>query len=158
MKKLLLVIDVQNCFINENTKFLIKKITKLIDSNEYDDILFTKFINSKESVYYNKLNYKECIDENDRKLVIKSDNVIEKNTYTAYNNDLIKYIKNNNINEIYLCGIETECCILKSAFDLFENNYNIYVLKDYCACMLGDERHNNAIEILRRNIGEKSIK
>ena len=45
MKSLLLVIDLQNEFINDNTRYLIKKIDKLIDSKKYDDVLFTRFIN-----------------------------------------------------------------------------------------------------------------
>ena len=61
------------------------------------------------------------------------------------------------IDKIYLCGIDTECCVLKTAFDLFENEYDVYVLKDYCACMCGTQRHNNAIEILKRNIGYDKI-
>ena len=56
-----------------------------------------------------------------------------------------------------LCGIDTEACILKTAFDLFEKEYDVYVLKDYCASTLGVKRHNNAIAILKRNIDEKSI-
>ena len=42
-------------------------------------------------------------------------------------------------------------------FDLFELGYNVYVLKDYCVCTHGVERHNNALEILRRNIGKEYI-
>lgn len=68
-----------------------------------------------------------------------------------------KYIKDNNINDIYLCGIDTECCVLKTALDLFEENYNVYVLKDYCACTYGELRHSNAIEIIKRNIGNKYV-
>lgn len=36
MKKLLLVIDVQNDFINDNTKDYVTKIEELIVSNKYD--------------------------------------------------------------------------------------------------------------------------
>ena len=75
-----------------------------------------------------------------------------KSIYSAVNKELLNYIE-----EIYLCGIDTEACILKTAFDLFEKEYDVYVLKDYCASTLGVKRHNNAIAILKRNIGEKSI-
>ena len=61
------------------------------------------------------------------------------------------------LSKIYLCGIDTECCVLKTAFDLFENEYDVYVLQDYCACSKGIERHNNALQILRRNIGYDKI-
>ena len=68
-----------------------------------------------------------------------------------------QYIKDNDISKIFLCGIDTECCVLKTAFDLFEKEYDVYVLKDYCACMKGNERHNSAIEILQRNIGYDKV-
>lgn len=159
MKKLLLVIDVQNSFINEKTSSVLEKINSLILSNKFDKMVFTRFINSYESIWYKKLNYQGCISENDTKLAIESkDNkVIDKKIYTAYGDELKEYIRKNDINEIYLCGIDTECCILKTAFDLFENEYNVYVLQDYCACTHGIKRHNNAIEILKRNIGKDNV-
>ena len=83
--------------------------------------------------------------------------IIDKKIYTALNTDLKNYIIENNIDKIYLCGIDTECCILKTAFDLFESEYDVYVLKNYCASMYGNERHNNALKILERNIGKNRI-
>lgn len=159
MKSLLLVIDLQNAFINKHTKNLPKKINDLIDTKHYDDIIFTKFINSKDSIFVKKLKYNRCIDDSDKKIVIDTSNnkVFEKSIYSAVNDEFINYVNSNGIEEIYLCGIDTECCVLKTAFDLFELGYNVYVLKDYCGCTHGKIRHNNAINILKRNIGKKYI-
>ena len=49
MKKLLLVIDAQKDFINENTKEYVNKIKELVLSDQFDDIAFTKFINDENS-------------------------------------------------------------------------------------------------------------
>ena len=74
---------------------------------------FTRFINSINNPLYKKLNWKECISENSRAICIKTgDNVIiDKITYSAYNDDLIKYISDNNIDIMikenpinFLCG------------------------------------------------------
>lgn len=159
MKSLLLIIDLQNAFINENTNNLPKKIEKLIDSNKYNTIAFTKFINFENSIFANKLNWKGCIDEEDKKIVINTQNniIFNKTKYSVVSEEFINYINDNKITEIYLCGIDTECCVLKTAFDLFELGYNVYVLKDYCACTKGIKRHNNAIEIIRRNIGKNFV-
>ena len=156
---LLLVIDLQNAFINDNTNHLIKKINNLIHNSRYDNIVFTRFINNNDSIWTKKLNYNECISDESKKIVIDTNNnlVIDKNIYSAFTDKLKKYIIDNNIKNIYLCGIDTECCVLKTALDLFENGYNIYVLKEYCACTRGITRHNNAIEILKSNIGEKYV-
>ena len=49
MNRLLLVIDVQNDFINEHTKNILTKIKELVDSNKYDLTAFTRFINDEKN-------------------------------------------------------------------------------------------------------------
>ena len=135
------------------------KIDNLLDTNKFEEVVFTRFINSTDSIWFKKLNYKECITEESKAIQIdtRSKKIIDKTIYSALGYELKLYIKEHNISKIYLCGIDTECCVLKTAFDLFENGYDIYVLKDYCACMHGLKRHENAIEILKRNIGYDKI-
>ena len=156
---LLLVIDLQNAFINENTISSIKDIENLVNSNKYDKVLFTRFVNSLNNPVYTKLKYDGCIEEESKKICIdtKDNKVIDKNTYSAYNQELIDYIKSNNIKNIYLCGIDVECCVLITALNLFENNYNVYVLKDYVYCMAGDKVKNEVINILKFDIGDNYI-
>lgn len=155
--KLLLIIDLQKAFINENTEYLISKIKNIL--NQYDKIIFTRFINTKDSIFSKELNYYGCIDNESKKIVIDTGNntIIDRKFYTAYNKELQDYIKYNDITEIYLCGIDIDCCVLKTAFDLFENGYNVFILKDLCASTLGIKRKNEALEILKRNIGKKRI-
>ena len=89
---------------------------------------------------------KICLD-------VKDNYVMNKETYTAYNEELKSYIKNNDIKNIYLCGIDIDCCVLVTALNLFENNYDVYVLKDYCYSMSGEERKELVVDILKHNIG-----
>ena len=159
MKKMLLVIDLQKSFINPNTEFLISKIDSLVNSGSYDLVVFTKFINDNDSMWVKKLNYKGCISLEDRKIMIdtKDNIVLEKSLYTAYSNNLINLINLFKIDEVYLCGIDTECCVLKTAFDLFENGYDIKVLSGYSACTHGEESNKNALDIIARNIGKSNV-
>ena len=159
MKKLLLVIDFQKDFINDNTKDYISKIEKLINSNKYDEIVFTKFINNENSRWYKELNYKGCIDKQGQDIVIDTQEykVFEKTSYSALNDELRKHIKENDIEQIYLCEFDTDACVQKTALDLFENNYELYVLKDYCMCSKGVELHNIIINNLKRLIGKDKI-
>ena len=50
MNTLLLVIDMQKAFINQNTEYLIEKISNLINTNQYNNIVFTRFINTNDSI------------------------------------------------------------------------------------------------------------
>ena len=159
MKSLLLVIDLQNAFINPNTEKLPSKIEEIIASNQYDDIAFTRFVNSEESIFVQKLNRRGCLSDEDKTIVIdtRSYQVFDKSIYSAVTKELIEYIHKNEITEIYLCGINTDCCVLKTALDLFELGYDVYVLENLCGSTCGIERHNHTIEILKRNIGENHV-
>ena len=160
MKKLLLVIDVQNDFINDNTKNTLIKIKELVNSNNFDLVAFTRFINDEDSIWYKKLNYKGCMTKEQQKIVIDTENnkIFDKKIYTAVNDELKDYIRENDISEIYLCGFDTDACVQKTAIDLFEQNYEVYVLKDYCMSHRGEELHNIIIDNLKRLIGIDSIK
>ena len=78
-------------------------------------------------------------------------------TYTAVNDELKDYIRENDISQIYLCGFDTDECIQKTAIDLFEQNYDVYVLKDYCMSHAGKEIHDLYIQNLSRLIGKNKI-
>lgn len=159
MNKLLLVIDAQKDFINDNTKPYLYRIKKLIENNEYEKIAFTKFINSKDSIWYNKLNYKGCMTEEEQAIMLdtKNNKVFEKTIYSALNKELIDYIEENNIEQIYLCGFDTDACVQKTAIDLFENNYEVFVLSDYCMSHTGKELHDIFISNLKRLIGKEYV-
>ena len=159
MNNLLLIIDLQENFINNNTKNVPNSIKKLIDSNIANHIVFTKFINDDSSNFYKVLNYKGCMSEKDRNIVIdtKDYKIIEKRVYTAYNNELKLYINTNNIKTIYLCGIDTDACVLKTALDLFENNFDVKVIEDCSMSHSGIEYHISAINMLRKLIGNQNV-
>ena len=156
MSKLLLVIDVQNDFINNNTLKVLDNIKNLIDSKMYDIVAFTRFINDEDSIWYKKLNYKGCITEEQQEIVIDTKNykVFDKRIYTALNEELKQFIAENNIKEIYLCGFDTDACVQK---DMFEQNYDVYILKDYCMSHTGEETHNAYINNMKRLIGRDRV-
>ena len=159
MNRLLLVVDVQNDFINEHTKDTLIKIKELVNSNKYDLTAFTRFINNENSIWYKKLNYKGCMTKDGQSIAIdiKDNNVFDKKIYTAVNDELKDYIRENDISQIYLCGFDTDGCIQKTAIDLFEQNYDVYVLKDYCMSHAGKEIHDLYIQNLSRLIGKNKI-
>lgn len=159
MKKLLLVIDVQKEFINEYTGEVLNRIKKLINSKEYDIVAFTRFINDEKSVFYKKLKYRGCMNLEQQEIAIETGKwrVFNKRTYTVVNEEFKNYIKDNKIDEIYICGFDTDACVQKTALDLFEQEYNVFILKDYCMCYRGYELHEATINNLKRLIGRDSI-
>ena len=159
MNKLLVVIDVQNDFINDNTSKILTKIEDLVKSDKFDNIIFTMFINDENSIWYKKLNYDGCMTTHGMAITIDTGihKIFDKRIYSALNDELKNYIVDNNIDKIYLCGFDTDACISKTALDLFENNYDVYILKDYCMTTAGIDLHNVYINNLKRLIGEDKV-
>lgn len=158
-KTLLLIIDVQNNFINKYTYPYVKKINDLINSQSYDYIVFTKFINTINSPFYQILHYQGCMETKDTDLCIKKADakIIEKSAYTALTPELLSFTKEQNIKTIYLCGFDTNACILKTALDLFEINYKFKVLIDYCYSHSGRRYHKYGLKILTKLVGNENI-
>lgn len=156
---LLLIIDMQNQFINKQTEHLVKKINTLKESKRYGKVVFTRFINSKKNPTY-KMGWHGCISNKEKQLCINTDDedtIIDKSTYSAYNTELVAYLKKNRIRKIYICGVDIDCCVLITAINLFENGFDVYVLKEHVGCMQGEEYKNEAISLLERNIGKDRI-
>ena len=64
MSSLLLVIDLQNAFINEHTEKLPDRIKVIIDNNKYDYVAFTRFINFEDSIFVKKIKLERLYIEN----------------------------------------------------------------------------------------------
>ena len=167
MKQILLVIDCQKGFINSNTKITAEKISDLIYSKSFDYVIATKFVNYYNSPFVNILNYgKMRKDEEETELALpessieRIDCILEKDKYSCLNKELLSklYEVNGEIpSKIWLCGFDTDACVLKTAFDLFEEGIQPVVLKGYCNSSGGKVVHKNAISLIKRNLGNSSI-
>ncbi len=159
MKKLLLVIDAQNDFVNDLTRSTLKKIEELVDSKQFSTVAFTKFINGYDNRFYKDIDYKGCLTEEGTSIAIdtKDYKIFNKSAYTALTDEFKVYLKDEGIEEIYLCGFDTNACVLKTALDLFEGGYDFYVLKDYCMSSFSKEVHDDALTILKLLVGNKRI-
>jgi len=159
IRNVLIVIDVQNFFVNENTKILPQKIAEFIENNKFDFVLFTKFVNKEDSNFFKKLNWKKCTSSPDTDIhsslvkFVNKNNVFEKLTYSIFKSEkLAKFLKNNKVSKLFLCGIDTDGCVLASAYDGFDLGYNIEVLKDLCFSHYGDKLNNFALSIIEKNL------
>ncbi len=164
MKTALIIVDVQNYFINEYTKELPLKIADYIDKNKFDYLLFTKFVNNKNSNFFKILNWKKCLGSPETDIVsvlqkfIKKNNVFDKSSYSIFKSKkLADFLKKNRITKLFICGIDTDACILASAFEGFDLGYQITILHDLCHSHYGKDLHDSAFKIIEKNLKEKVI-
>ena len=166
MKNILIVVDVQNGFARqEQTKAIAEKIRGLLERRLFDHVIATKFLNFDNSIYEQLFNWKRLKTDDDRKLYGTleqyADAVFEKTVYTCVNPHFLQRLCQLNDGKypekVFICGIDTDCCVLKVATDLFENNIRPIVLTDYCASNGGQESHNAGILCMKRLISEKQL-
>jgi nicotinamidase-related amidase len=159
MKKALIVIDVQNGFINKKTSLLPQKIADLIAKRKFDGIVFTKFVNKKGSNYFKILNWRNMQRSPDTDIhpalasLVKKYGVFQKMTYSVFGNKSLQpFLKRKKITRVYLCGIDIDACVLATAFDAFDLGYKVTVLSEYSKSQGGKNYDRAAQKILGRNI------
>jgi len=138
MKTALLVIDVQAYNIQRAPKDLPGKIASHIQASNYDFAGFTVFRNIDNSNWEKTLNWNQCkfgrdlILANEFKGLANPSNIFEKNTYSALKQEsLLSELNSRSIEEIHLCGIDTDACVLATAYDAFDQNYRNKYFSSY---------------------------
>jgi len=161
MVSCLLLIDVQNGFVTDNTKRVLPRIKQIIKANHFDHIAATRFMNTVDGPYVRIMDWNRFMDEDETKLIDfvdkSAEKVFKKSIYSAVNRELLKFAKDNSIDTFYLAGIDTDCCILKTAADMFEKNMDVRVLLYYSASNGGRKSFNAAVTVLNRLIGKNCI-
>lgn len=164
MKDILIVVDMQNGFNRyEQTHILADKIIELTNNNSFDYIIATRFLNKEGSQYTKFLNWHHLIKSPETDLIkgIKSDTVVDKWIYTCVNDKFMAFLQEINEKEmpkhVFICGADTDCCVLKIATDLFEQGIMPIVLTDYCDSNGGPESHKAGLLAMKRLIGQKSL-
>lgn len=159
MKNCILIVDVQNGFINESTEHIPALVEKLQDN--YDYIYVTRFFNKKDSFYRKLVKWDRFDkDSNDFQLAFKPSPkaiIINKSTYSCVIPSFLQELNKNKIQEVDICGIDTDICVTKCAVDLFESGIVPKVLSKYCASHAGLKSHKSALSTLRRYIGKDQV-
>lgn len=165
---LFIIVDMQNGFINKHTEHLSKKI--LIESEKWKNrggiIIATRFINYDLSplnrfMNWTKMSYGDEIELCDNIKAIGNDYedfyIIDKHTYNSFTtkiNNIWKLAKGN----VYICGVDTDGCVLQTAISVFENSIRLIVIEDLCGSSGGPEYHNTGLVVLKRSIGRNQCR
>ncbi len=76
---------------------------------------------------------------------------IEKETKSAFkgNKDLLAFLKENNIEEVHVIGLDTNDCVFATANEAFDLGFFSYVIEDCTASSQSPEIREAALMILR---------
>lgn len=161
---LLLVVDVQNGFVNDRTRHVIDPVNALIhafaDRGEW--VAFTRFVNVEGSGYERWIGWTRFRTEPENAIhdEVETDGypVFVKHGYTAFTDAFEAHVRALGVGRLVICGIATDGCVLKSAVDAFERGIEPVVVADACASHAGDEVHEAGLLLLGRFIGKGQLK
>lgn len=170
MKKIpLLIVDVQNGFLNETSELVLTPIAGLVA--EWHErgwpIYATRFHNVPGGQWERLIGWTrlqsapdDLLHEDLAGLLTEHDTIVDKHSYTSLTGRFLTDLEAQDWDIVALCGIATDGCVLKSAVDLFEFSQRPIrpvVLQDACSSHAGKAIHEAGLLLTRRFIGRGQV-
>ncbi|MGX7759527.1 isochorismatase family cysteine hydrolase [Streptomyces angustmyceticus] len=158
----LVVIDMQNGFVNRHSRPAVPSVSGLVDrwSAVGRPVIFTRYFNYPDSPYerFHGWHRLQKPPETDvvpelASAVARAHAVVDKTGYTLFTTEATELIRRAGWTDLVFCGIATESCVLKSAADAFEHSYAPWIVTDACASDAGPDVHDAGLLVARRLIG-----
>ncbi|MBN2094810.1 MAG: cysteine hydrolase [Candidatus Aenigmarchaeota archaeon] len=141
MPSALIVIDVQEAFINNASRQLPPKIKDHLAAQSYDFVVFSKFINRKDSNFVKKLGWAKCTKPPETDIAFElrdlaeSHTVFERSTYSVFGSEgFLEFLKAKKIDKLHFCGLYLEACVMASVFDAFDHGFDYEIMFDLSEC------------------------
>jgi nicotinamidase-related amidase len=160
----ILVVDVQQGFVNDFTRAIPERVARLLTRDSYDWIAFTRFVNVPDGPYPSFLDWHACAGPPETDLApalapwVERGQVFDKCGFTGIPADLAKAVARLGLEEMTVVGLDTDMCVLKCAMDLFDRSVKPIVLADCCASTAGLQAHQAGLAVLARNIGALQLR
>lgn len=161
-KSILVLVDVQNGFITDDTRHIPNKIAKYLalERDRFSAVVATRFINPQGSMFEEHMDWTQLRERHETRLhhLIgdATDHILTKTTYSNAS-AIASVARQYGAQEVWLCGIDTEICVLQTASGLWDLGIRPVVLYDLCASTGGAEAHHNAYDVLRRTVGSAQL-
>ena len=156
----LLVVDVQNGFVNDESRHVVPRIIELV-RRWPGRVAFSRFHNSPGSPYERLIGWKKLHGPPETDLVDElkpyASTVIDKDIYSFFGHEGKALAAAEEWTEVYVCGIDTDMCVLKTAVDAFELGLTPFVLADASASHAGPRAHEAGLYLLGRFIGTRQV-
>jgi len=118
----------------------IKKAVKIAHQNKIPVIYINSAFRKSDPIFYKYINYREqAMDGDQNSQIIKElepkpqDYILKKRGYDSFwKSGLKKLLKRLKVQEIYLAGIQTDCCVRETAVTAAHLGYDVYILEDCC--------------------------
>jgi nicotinamidase-related amidase len=136
----------------------VDNILKLLDDKKYDLYVEATFHAEKGSLWEKQQNWicpegrsTKTISEISNKLAQFDPIKIHKETKSVFkgDSDVFAALRKGGISEVHVVGLDTNDCVMATAFESFDLGFLTYVIENCCQSSSSDELHEYALEILR---------
>lgn len=182
-KGILLAVDLQNGFlITPECQAVVPKV--VAHASQFHQVWATRFFNRNPN-FSRQVNWNEMVSGQETELSSALIGVVSKtfdkpsyspmspaplqlnirsrfffphaSTSVMMSPALLQALQRDAITTVAVCGVDTDACVMATALGLFDAGFETFVVSDACASSGGQEYHEAAIKILKRNIGEKYV-
>ncbi len=154
----LIVVDVQQSFLNDRNSYIVGNILKLLDGHRYDLYVEATFHAETGSLWEVQQNWICPQGEKTETIKIVSDALrslnpikVTKETKSVFkgNKDIVGIFREQGIKEVHVVGVDSNDCVLATAYESFDLGFLTYVIEDCCESSSSVRLHQCALEILR---------
>ncbi|WP_031173318.1 cysteine hydrolase family protein [Streptosporangium roseum] len=164
----LIVVDVQNGFVREESAHVVPVIVDLVDrwQGAGGDVVFTRYFNYFGSNFERLFKWSKLMGSPETDIVPelisyanKATAVVDKTVYSFFNEEGEALVRDHGWTDIYICGIATESCVLKTAVDAFDcgDHLTPWLIEDASASHAGQAAHDAGVLVASRFIGPNQI-
>ncbi|GGP90015.1 isochorismatase family cysteine hydrolase [Streptomyces melanogenes] len=157
----LIVIDVQNGFVNRHSRDAIPAIAHLVQrwQEAGGPVVFARFHNAPGSPYERITGWTDLRTAEEQAFVdelapyvVEAAAVIDKGQSSVFTADGAQVFREAGWSDLVLCGIDTDSCVYDSAVDAYHAGYRPWIVTDACASTGGSRYHDAALLLAARNI------
>ncbi|MEU7151234.1 isochorismatase family cysteine hydrolase [Streptomyces sp. NPDC039022] len=162
----LIVIDVQNGFVNQHSRDVVPAIVRLVKrwQEARAPVVFARFRNEPGSPYERITGWTRLRTAEEQALVdelvpyaTQATAVIAKGQSSVFTEEGAQLIQSSGWSDLVLCGIDTDSCVYDSAVAAYQKGYRPWIVTDACASTGGPEYHDSALLMAARNISPDQL-
>ncbi|MFG2463363.1 isochorismatase family cysteine hydrolase [Streptomyces sp. NPDC048523] len=158
----LLVIDVQQGFVNRHSRGALPAIVQLVEGWRAAGapVVFTRFHNTPGSPYETITRWTRLRSPEEQALAAElapfadaTAALIDKDQASVFTPEGAQLIRESGWTDLVICGIDTDACVYDSARDAYHHGVRPWIVTDACASSGGPQYHDAALLMAARNIG-----
>jgi nicotinamidase-related amidase len=162
----LLVIDVQQGFVNQHSRGVLPAIVRLVEGWRAAGapVMLTRFHNKPSSSYETITGWTRLRTPEEQALAAElapfTDDaaaIVDKDQASVFTPEGARLIRDAGWTDLVLCGIDTDACVYDSARDAYHNGYRPWIVTDACASTGGSQFHDAALLLAARNISANHL-